>query len=76
MNSADHTALVAAVKAADPVATLESGAVHGVCAGSWGVYEVARRDSGYAAQAGEQSDAGEDFDVPRRGEKNVGDGPT
>ena len=55
MNSDDHTTLVAAVKAAGLVDTLEGpGPVHGVCADERSVRKTSGRHGGYALEAGEQ----------------------
>ena len=58
VHSKDHTTLVAAVKAAGLVPTLESRRpVHGVRADQRGLRQAAGRHRRDAAQAGEQDDA-------------------
>jgi hypothetical protein len=51
VHSADHTTLVAAIKAAGLVQTLKGPAVHGVCTDERGVQRPTRRNSRESSQA-------------------------
>ena len=66
VNSKDHTTLVAAVKAAGLVDTLQGpGPVHRVRADQRRVRRAAGRHGRHAAQAGEQGEADQGADLPR-----------
>ena len=67
VNSKDHTTLVAAVKAAGLVETLEgTGPVHRVRADQRRLRQAAGRHRRHAAQAREQGDAHQGPDLSRR----------
>jgi len=64
VNSNDHTILVAAVKAAGLVDTLQAWAFHSICANQRGLRQAVGGRGGRAAEAGEQGSTYQDSYLP------------